>query len=256
VKILVSLLLPVLFAFPPVFKPGPKVPVQVQSPQESAARAVLANINAGRFEAATKDFDAAMKTTVPPSLLAEMKKQFDQELGTFQLVTGATTQVENGLPTVELMVRYSKSLAAFKVAFDETGRISSVYFNRIVPDAVDPALEATARELLADFVAGRFDDARKNFNSTLTALMTPAALADMSKQVGDVFGTFHTVTGVLQRNGKDFRAIELTTVYDEGRVLALVIFDKTGHVSGMRISPWKAHPETYVPPPVRPTRRR
>ncbi|MCU1348267.1 MAG: hypothetical protein JWO56_1297 [Acidobacteria bacterium] len=268
-KILISLMFSLLFAVPPGFRQPAQSPARpIRTPQESAARALLANITAGRFEDAAKDFNPTMKVTVPPSLLAEMKKQFDEELGAFQIVTEARVEKENapnangqtwnsqtwnipkgggkmqtatsqtatGVRSVELIARYAKSLASFKVAFDENQKIAAVYFNKIVPEPVDPLLEASARELLAHFTAGRFDEVGKNFNQTLHALMTPAVLADVSRQVTDTFGTFHSVTGVIQRSGKDFREIEFTTIYDQGRVLALVVFDNEGKVKGVRFS--------------------
>jgi hypothetical protein len=216
-------------------KPGAKF----RSPHEAAARAVLANVVAGRFDAAAKDFNDTMLETVTPAALTDIRKQLDTELGAFQVVTGASEQTENGLRTVELMVRYEKALASFKVAFDEQDKIAAIYFNKIAPETVDAKLEASARALLQNFVAGRFDDMTKEFNDTLHAQLTPVALADLSGKVAETFGTFQSILGVRQRTTNEYREITIAALYSESRVAVLVVFDKEGRISGMRISPWK-----------------
>jgi len=231
VNVLTSVLLSLLFAT----RPG----IKMRTPQESMARTMLMNFTAGRFEAATKDFNETMLKTVTPSMLADLKKQFDAEAGTFQFVSKVREgRDDDQFKFAELTARYEKSAVMVRVVFDPANKIGGVFFDRVVPEKVDPALEALARELLANFVAAKFDAVGKDFNATLAAQLRPAAIEDVRRKVAETYGTYRGVTGVGQRTEKEYRVVELAAVYDR-KVSVVVVFDGTGKVSGLRFSPGK-----------------
>ena len=227
-KIIASLLLTALFAA------GPKP--RFQSPIETSARLFLSNFAAGRFQEATRDFNDDLRPVVTTAMLADMKKQFDQQVGTFLSITDAHQRTQQGFRAVELNARFSKSPVSVVVTFDQLDRIASINANPIAPPAVDPALESAARTLLADFVAGRYDEAEKAFNETVRAQFPPSGLANLATSVADTFGKYQAVNAVKQSANPPYRVIEMTLAYTKRSVSFRVAFDFNNRVAGLQLS--------------------
>jgi hypothetical protein len=234
VKIIASLLLTALFAA----GPRPKL----QSPIESTARMFLSNFAAGRFQEATRDFNDDLRPIVTTAMLADLKKQFDQQAGTFLTVTEAHQRMQQGYRAIALLARFSKSPVSVVVTFDELDRIASIHAVPLGPPPVEPALEAAARALLANFVAGRYDDAGKAFDDTMRKQLPPSALANLATSVADTFGTYQSVTGVKQSANPPYRVIELTLAYTKRPVSFRVAFDLQNRVAALQISPLPVQP--------------
>lgn len=228
-KIVASLLLTTLFAVS--HKP------QLQSPIESTARAMLTSFVSGRFEDATRDFNDELRPMVTPAVLAAVKLQLDQQFGTFYLVKEAHQRTEGGFRAIELMAKFQKGFVSVVVVFDPFDRIRAVHFNPILAAAVDPALEAIARQVLTNFTAGRYEDAAKPFNADMRAQLSPANMAKLAASVTEVFGTFRSVTAVHQRTEKSNRVIDLTLSYTQGSVAFQVAFDSHGLVTFLQVAP-------------------
>jgi len=203
----------------------------------SIARDLLANFNAGRFDAASRHFNETMRATATPSILSELKRQSDAELGGFRSITDVRQRREGGFRLVELVCQYEKSSASFRVVFDIDNHVGAIFLDPIVIAPVDPVLQATARELLKNFVAGDFEATAKQFDPKLRAQLTPPRLTRLQAQVTSAYGTFRSVTAVRQMTEHDYRTIELTTAYDRLPVSFLVVFDNAGRVTGVRIGP-------------------
>ena len=222
-------LLLVFFAIPP------RAPMQ--SPTESMARELVANFNAGRFDAASRNFNDAMRTTLPPSTMADVKRQADTELGPFRSITSVNRRTENGFRVIEVLCKYEKSLASFRVKFDASDHVASVFLDRIGDPPIEPALEASARGLLKSFVESDFGAMTKRFDDKLVTQLTPAALAQVQSQVAAKYGVVKTVTAVHQTNDGNYRTIELTTTCDRLPLIFRVVFDRLGRVAGLRFAP-------------------
>jgi hypothetical protein len=234
VKIIASLLLTALFAA------GPKP--RFQSPIETSARLFLSNFAAGRFQEATRDFNDDLRPVVTTAMLADMKKQFDQQVGTFLSITDAHQRTQQGFRAVELNARFSKSPVSVVVTFDQLDRIASINATPTPPPAVDPELEAAARTLLANFVAGRFDEAEKAFNETIRTQLPPSALANLATSVADTFGTYQAVNSVKQNSNPPYRVIEMTLAYTKRTASFRVAFDLKNRVAGLQLSPAPGQP--------------
>ena len=230
VKLIASLLLTALFAI----NPG----VKLQSPLEQIAREILANFTAGRFEAATVDFNETLRPLISPALLAQVKQQLDAQVGAFRAVTEVHQRREDGFRVVELIAKFEKSPVSVRVVFDNVDRVGSVYFNAITTPPVDPALEAIARELLANLVEGRFDDAGKHFDDTMRAQLPPPGVAELSRNIANTFGTFRSITEVHQRIEKPYRIIDLIVACDKSQLAFRVAFDVRSRIAAVHISPY------------------
>jgi len=227
--LLTSLLFTTFFAIPAA--------KGMQSPIESAAREMLGNMNAGRFEAASKDFNEKLRTTVPPSMLEEIQLQIVAQVGRFQLVSAAHQQSEDGARVIELMARYEKAPVSIRVVFDASDHIATIHFDPILPIPIDKALEAIARDLLTNFTAKRFDAAAKYFNADLAKQLTSPGLATLGKNVTDKYGAFRSVNEVHQRLEQGYRIIDLISTYGVSTMAVSVVFDAEGRVAGLRIGP-------------------
>lgn len=199
----------------------------------------LSNFAAGRFEMATRDFSDDLRPVVTTAMLADLKKQFDQQAGVFLSVTEVHQRRQEGFRAIELIARFSKSPVSVVVVFDPLDRIAAINANPIGPE---PALEAAARALLANFIAARYDEAVKAFDDTMRKQLPPPALADLATSVADTFGTYQSVTGVKQNANPPYRVIELTLAYTKRGVSFRVAFDLQNRVAALQISPLPVQP--------------
>lgn len=233
-KIITSLLLAALFAI----GQRPKL----QTPIETAARAFLANFAAGRFAEATRDFSDALRPVVTVTMLADLKKQFDQQVGVYLSVAEVHERRQDGFRAIDLIARYSKSPVSVVVVFDQLDRIASIHANPIGPPPPDPALESAARALVANFAARRFDDVEKSFDDTMRQQLPASAMGELATSVANSFGAYQSVTDVKQRANPPFRVIDLTAAYTKQPVVFHVAFDLRNRVSALQIAPVPAQP--------------
>jgi len=234
VKLIASLLLTALFAA------GPKP--KLQTPIESTARTFLSNFAAGRFEDATRDFNDDLRPVVTKAMLADLKKQFDQQAGVFLSVAEVHQRMQQGDRAIELIARFSKSPVSMVVLFDAFDRIASIYANPIGPPPPDPALESAARALLANFVAARYDEVGKAFDDTMRKQLPSPALANLAVSVAETFGTYQAVNEIKQSANPPYRVIEMTLAYTKRPVAFRVAFDLKDRVSALQISPAQGQP--------------
>jgi hypothetical protein len=234
VKLIASLLLTTLFAA----GPRPKL----QTPIESTARMFLSNFAAGRFDDATRDFNDDLRPVVTKAMLADLKKQFDNQAGVFLSVTEVHQRTQQGMRAMELIARFSKSPVSVVVLFDPFDRIASIYANPIGPPPVEPALESAARALLENFVAARYDEAGKAFDDIMRKQLPPTALANLATSVADTFGDYKSVTAIKQSANPPYRVIEMTLAYSKRPVSFRVAFDLKDRISSLQIAPAPVQP--------------
>jgi hypothetical protein len=208
-----------------------------QGPLESRAREFVASFTAGKFDAASKDFNASMRAVVTPSALAAMKEHSEIVLGSFRAITAVRQRHEGDFRVVEIECSYEKSPASFRVAFDAEDLVGALFLDPIRTEPVDPLLEAAARALLKDFVAGDFEAMRKQFDTKLRYQLHPLKLATLRTQVATSYGKFRSVKEVHQITDAPYRNIDLIAEYDRSSVLFRVAFDSAARVTGVRLAP-------------------
>lgn len=233
-KLIASLLLTTLFAA------GPKP--KLQPPIETTARMFLSNFAAGRFDDATRDFNDDLRPVVTKAMLADLKKQFDEQAGVFLSVTEVHQKILQGMRAIELIARFSKAPVSVVVVFDPYDRISSIYANPIGPPPVDPALESAARSLLTNFVAARYDEVGKAFDDTMRRQLPPPALANLATSVAETFGDYRSVTAIKQSANPPYRVIEMTLAYTKQPVTFRIAFDLKDRISSLQIAPAQVQP--------------
>jgi hypothetical protein len=214
---------------------APPIPMQVSV--EKTARELVANFNASRFQAATKDFNEDMLATATPAVLAEQKRLLEEAAGPFRAVTSARQVRQDGFRVVELTCRYEKVPVLFHITFDAYDRIGAVRMSPIVAPTMDPALEAAARAFVASFTAGRFEEAAKPFDAPLRAQLTVPKLTELGKTITSRYGNFRSVTEARPSLDGSYRVVSLTTAYDRSPVEVRVVFNAEGGIAGLSIGP-------------------
>lgn len=227
--VLASLLLSTFFAI----NAKPKL----ASVQEQSARAMLSNFVASRFVAAAAEFNDALRPQITPALLARVKDDLNDKVGTFQSVTAVHQLTQDGFHVVELVAKFSKAPVSVRVVFDIENRIGAVHFNPILPQPVDAALEAMARDLLANIEAGRNDEAAKHFDDTMRKQLTPPNLADLKNKLLNTFGKLQSITEVRERVEPPYRIIDVIAVCDKSPLAFRVAFDAQNRIAAVHISP-------------------
>ncbi|MGA8809667.1 MAG: DUF3887 domain-containing protein, partial [Thermoanaerobaculia bacterium] len=184
--------------------------------------------------AATRDFNDDLRPVVTAAMLADLKKEFDQKAGVFLSVKEVHQLREEGSRAIELIAQFSKAPVSMVIVFDELDRIASIHANPIGPE---PALESAARALLANFVAGHFDDVEKAFDDTMRKQLPVAAMSQLAASVGETFGTYQGVNDVKQRANPPYRVIDITVAYTKRTAAFHVAFDPQNRVSALQIAP-------------------
>lgn len=223
----------VLTAF---FATAPKPPL-VKSPFEMKARDFMTNFVAARYDAASKDFNESMRKTVAPATLAYFKSELDTQVGAFRSMGDFQQARDGGFWAMKFNARYDKFPVAFKIVFDADGQIGALFVNPQLPQKVDPALEAVAREFLSDISAARFDVAGKKFDEAMRRQLPPPRLAEFAKNLTLQFGAFRSINEVRQNVENDRRAVELVSTFERSAVSVVVVFDGIGNIAGVRIGP-------------------
>jgi len=106
-------------------------------------------------------------------------------------------------------------------------------------------IESVAREMLRNFVTGRFDLATQDFNDDLRPVVTPQLLADVKAQLDRQVGPFYLVKEAHQSVKGGLRTIQLLARFENGSVSVDVIFDPFDRIQTVYFNP-------VLSPPVDP----
>ncbi|MDQ6799323.1 MAG: DUF3887 domain-containing protein [Acidobacteriota bacterium] len=221
---------------------GPQPRVVLRSPLESRAREFVANFNSRKFDMVSKDFNETMRAAVTPAVLADLKQQSDSNLGRFQSIILVRQRREGGFRVVEIVCRYEKSLASFRVAFDSEDRIGALYLDPIAAEPVEPVLEAAARDWLRNVNAGDFEAATRHFEKNLQMQLSPSKLEKLQVQIKNSYGKFRSIKEVHQMTEEPFRTIDLIAAYERASVLIHVAFNSSDRITGIRLEPVQPEP--------------
>lgn len=118
----------------------------------------------------------------------------------------------------------------------------------IMCDSDSAPVTARARAMMAAMAAGKFDDARCDFDATMQTALPTERLAAIWQQITTQAGAFTSVAGDRLVAQPPFRAVVLETVFERARLDAVVSFDTTGHIAGLRFVPHTAAPSDAPPP--------
>jgi hypothetical protein len=100
---------------------------------ETAARQLVDDLAARRFEAAGKSFDDIMLRQLPPAKLEALSQDVARRYGTFKSVTKVAQRPEKAYRVIDLTAAFDRSPALFSVTFDGAGRIAGVHIQPAAP---------------------------------------------------------------------------------------------------------------------------
>ncbi len=147
--LITTILLLCLGQAPPAAQPPPTTPSpeMTDTQRETVARALLADLVAGRYEDASRNFDAAMRSGLPPASLASFAKQLEAKAGKFEKVREVRHLTEQGYKVVLLVADYEQARLDVRVVFDHEGKVGGLFFK---PSGGTPPVAAPTR--FADYV--------------------------------------------------------------------------------------------------------
>ena len=67
--------------------------------------------------------------------------------------------------------------------------------------------------------------------------LTPEKLDELSQDVARRYGTFKSVTKILQRKQEAFQVLDLTAEFDRSPAAFSLVFDGGGRIAGVHIEP-------------------
>jgi len=89
----------------------------------------------GDFAAATKDFDAGMRSAMPNEKLQQLWTALSQQAGAFKGRTATRETVEQGFKTVYVTCSFEKVNLDVKVVFDSSDKVGGLWVVRTAPGA-------------------------------------------------------------------------------------------------------------------------
>jgi len=117
--------------------------VGAQNDPQAVAQAVVDNLIAGDFEAATKDFDSAMQAALPASALEKTWNAIVGQAGAFQKQLGIQSQQVKGYTVVVIALQFERATLDAQISVDASGKVAGFYI-KPGASAAPPAYEPPA----------------------------------------------------------------------------------------------------------------
>jgi dienelactone hydrolase len=95
---------------------------------ETKARRLVGDASAGRFDAASSDFDPKMREGLPPAKLEEVWKQIEKGAGRFQAIEKVDLETKQDMRVVLATARFERTSLVVKVVFDPEDRVAGLFF--------------------------------------------------------------------------------------------------------------------------------
>lgn len=99
----------------------------------NAVDSMIRTLEIGDVQGATSDFDAAMKTSLPPDKLGGFWKQVEGQMGKLQTLGPAQNMMYQGHVVIVQPVHFEKGDATAQVACDADGRIAGFFLRPVAP---------------------------------------------------------------------------------------------------------------------------
>jgi hypothetical protein len=96
-------------------------------------------------------------------------------------------------------------------------------------------IDKPARELLANFSAGQFDLASKDFDKEMRVTTTPKVLQQVKRDLDEQAGAFQEVTETKHTKDAGFKIVIFLCQYEKGPVDFRVTFDHYDHVGSIYV---------------------
>ncbi len=209
------------------------------------ANGMVDSMAKGDFTAATKDFDAQMNAAMSPEKLRETWSQYTTEVGAFKSRTGDRETDEGGFHIVLVACQFAKTVADIKIVFDQDGKIGGLWFvPHVSPSAAKlPAGYASKHaEAMVDFMAkGNFASATKDFDSTMSSVMSADKLRETWSQLTAQVGAFNSRTGTHETDSGGYYTAYVACQFEKSPLDVKVVFDQDGKIGGLWFVPHTAH---------------
>lgn len=100
--------------------------IDVDPELERAARELLDNFNAGRYEAVAATFDGNMRAQLPPQRMPMFAKQLADAFGAFKTVTGVRQNSGKDFFGIDLMADYERAPVLVRIVFAMNHRVTGL----------------------------------------------------------------------------------------------------------------------------------
>jgi dienelactone hydrolase len=104
----------------------PPAGAQGSDPQ-AVAQAVVDDVIAGNFEAATRDFDTTMQSALPASTLEANWNAIIGQVGAFQKQLATQTEKVSGYTVVVIALQFERAVLDVQISVDSSGKVAGFY---------------------------------------------------------------------------------------------------------------------------------
>jgi hypothetical protein len=103
---------------------NPLIKDPVDAALKGTAEHFLASFTAGKFDEATRSFNATMRTQLPATLLAQVSSNLTTRFGEWKSTTDVDQTLVNDLRVIVMMTQYEKSPVEVRLTFDAAGAVA------------------------------------------------------------------------------------------------------------------------------------
>src|SRR5262245_55013811 len=107
----------------------------------------------------------------------------------------------------------------------------------IQPASPDTELQTVAKAFVERLNKGEFDAAVKDFDATMTKVMSPAQLKTTWQTVISQAGAYQKQLGVRTEAVGKYRVVMVTCQFAQAKLNARVVFDGEKHIAGLGFLP-------------------
>lgn len=108
------------------------------SGREAQARAFVAALAKGDFEAASKDFDDTVKKALPKDKLQDLWKILQEQVGEFESQGRARSEKQDDYEIIYITCEFKKNALDIRLAFNKQGKIAGLTFRPAESSFTDP----------------------------------------------------------------------------------------------------------------------
>jgi Protein of unknown function (DUF3887) len=104
-----------------------------------------------------------------------------------------------------------------------------------MPDDVPPDVTDRARRLFGDLSAGRWEDARGEFDVTMRGRADPDRMARGWTNVAGPAGRFEGVGTLTTRRSGDYTLVLVPLTFGNGKAIGRMVLNRAGEVAGVAL---------------------
>jgi dienelactone hydrolase len=194
---------------------------------ETIAQAVVDNLLAGDYAAASADFDAAMQQLLPVESLEQSWLGVLAQVGAFEAQLGVTTEPVADSIVVFITLQFERAVLDAQVSIDAAGAVNGLRFRP------SQSVVAVAHAVIDNLAAGDYAAAAADFDAAIQTTLPAERLAEVWQTLVDEGGAFVRKGDVQTQLAGDYLVVTIVLEFEQAMLDATISLNADGQVAGL-----------------------